>query len=42
MKYIAIMVLFGATQSLKLHYAESEGPTKCDNGENDDFATLRE
>jgi len=42
MKYIAIMALFGAIQSIKLGYAESEGPTKCDNGENDDTATLRE
>ena len=42
MKYIALMALFGAVQSYKLGYAESEGPTKTDNGENDDFVTLRE
>ena len=42
MKYIAIMALFGAVQSYKLAYDESEGPTKTDNGENDDFVTLRE
>ena len=42
MKYIAIMALFGAIQSYKLGYEESEGPTKADNGENDDFVTLRE
>lgn len=42
MKYIALMALFGAVQSYKLGYDESEGPTKTDNGENDDFVTLRE
>ena len=38
MKYFATMALFAAVQA----YDESEGPTKTDNGENDDFVTLRE
>ena len=42
MKYIALMALFGAVQSYKLGFDDSEGPTKTDNGENDDYVTLRE
>ena len=42
MKFVAIMALFGAVQSYKLGYEESEGPTKTDNGENDDWVTKRE
>ena len=42
MKFIAIVALFGAIQAHKLGYEESEGPTKTDNGENDDYVTLRE
>ena len=42
MKFIAIVALIGAIQAHKLAYDESEGPTKTDNGENDDFVTLRE
>merc|ERR1711865_1334101 len=42
MKFFAAIALLGAVQSYKLGYAESEGPTKADNGENDDFVTLRE
>ena len=37
-----MLALFGAVSSYKLGYEESEGPTKADNGENDDWVTRRE
>jgi hypothetical protein len=36
MKYIALAALLSYTSGIKLRYADSEGPTKVDNGENDD------
>lgn len=36
MKFIALAALLGYTSAIKLSYADSEGPTKVDNGENDE------
>ena len=47
MKYIltiATLALLGQTEAFKIQslYADSEGPTKADNGENDDGVVVRE
>jgi len=36
MKIIALAALLSYTSGIKLRYADSEGPTKADNGENDE------
>ena len=36
MKFIALAALLGFASAHRLRYAESEGPTKADNGENDE------
>jgi len=42
MKYISLIALIGYTAAIKIGYAESEGPTKADNGENDEDVMPRE
>jgi hypothetical protein len=36
MKYIVLAALLGYSSAIRLRYNESEGPTKVDNGENDE------
>jgi len=36
MKFITLCALLGCASAIRLSYADSEGPTKVDNGENDE------
>ena len=42
MKYICLLALLSYTSAIKITYADSEGPTKVDNGENDEDVMPRE
>ena len=42
MKYIAVCMLLASVSAINLQYAESEGPTKADNGEAEETVVYRE